>query len=150
MVRDFALAQRFFREQLGWVQRWEATPTWPADGSNNMGLPPSLVQSGQIGERAASFAVSADARGGTIEIFAFTGLTGRDFASRAHAPNTGLLAYRVHVRDLALLERGLRQRGVEIAARSDSLILAPYGTVAALRVVAPDGAWIEFFSQRQR
>ena len=147
VVRDFALSQRFFREQLGWTQRWEASPAWPADGSNNMGLPQSLVQSGDVRERAASFAVGADARGGTIEILAFEGLRGTDYAARARAPNAGLLAYRVHVRNLTILRQHLLAKAVAIEAEARNIVLAPYGRVDLLRVVAPDGAWIEFFSQ---
>lgn len=147
MVRDFAEVQRFFIEDLGWQQRWEASPTWPEDGSNNMGLPNNLIVEGRVAERAASFAPSAEADGGTVEIFAFEGVSGRDFSARAMPPNLGILMYRVHVPDLAAYAAELEARGVAFTRPRARFTLAPYGEVEAFVVTAPDGAWLEFFQQ---
>ncbi|MCS7001711.1 MAG: hypothetical protein NZ518_02565 [Dehalococcoidia bacterium] len=147
VVADFSASRRFFTEQLGWTTRWEASPTWPPDGSNNMGIPNSVVRSGQVTERAASFALSDDADGGSVEIFAFEGLTGRDYADRAHPPNYGILSYRVHVPNLDDYLRAIRARGVALHRSVTRLTIAPYGAVTHAVVRAPDGAWLEFFEQ---
>ncbi len=82
MVANFDRSFDFYTRALGWSVRWQATPTWPADGSNNMGLPESLVRSGTVHERAASFRITPQATGGSIEIFAFEGLAARDCSAR--------------------------------------------------------------------
>lgn len=147
IVRDFEAAQRFFIEDLGWEQRWEASPTWPEDGANNMGVPNNLITEDRVSERAASFAISPDADGGTVEIFHFEGITGRDYAARAKPPNLGILMYRIHVPDLAAYAAELEQRGVSFTRPRTRLVMAPYGEVEAFVVTSPDGAWLEFFQQ---
>ncbi len=88
MVDDYEESLEFFRDKLGWHVRWEASPQWPEDGSNNMSLPNNLLLEGKIKERAASFLFSPDADGGSIEIFKFDGATGLDFSDRAPIPQT--------------------------------------------------------------
>lgn len=147
MVADYDRAFRFFTETLGWNVRWEASPTWDKSGSNNMGLPDNLVREGKIGERAASFRLSEKADGGTIEIFAFSGVTGKDFSDRARPPNLGLLTYRIHIPDAERYAEALRLRGVAFVKPLQSLTIPPYGNVRHFIVAAPDGAWLEFIAQ---
>jgi catechol 2,3-dioxygenase-like lactoylglutathione lyase family enzyme len=148
MVADYDTSFAFFTERLGWAVRWQAAPTWPADGANNMGLPNSLLLSGAVKERAASFTIAKDADGGTVEIFAFEGITGRDYAERAKPPNLGLLTYRIHVPDLTAYAAALAARGVRLHRPVTSAVVAPYGAVEMMVVRAPGGAWLEFFRQR--
>ena len=147
IVRDFSAAQRFFIEDLGWEQRWEASPSWPEDGANNMGVPNNLITEKRVSERAASFAISPQAEGGTVEIFHFEGISGRDYAARAKPPNLGILMYRIHVPDLDAYASQLEQRGVVFERPRSRLVMAPYGEVEAFVVTSPDGAWLEFFQQ---
>jgi catechol 2,3-dioxygenase-like lactoylglutathione lyase family enzyme len=147
MVADYERAFRFFTETLGWEVRWEASPTWEASGANNMGLPDSLVREGKIGERAASFRPSPTADGGTIEIFAFTGIAGKDYAARAVAPNWGLLAYRIHVPGLERYLSALATRGAVPIKPLERLEIPPYGMVLHTILRAPDGAWLELIEQ---
>ncbi|MDX2143483.1 MAG: hypothetical protein SFV19_09015 [Rhodospirillaceae bacterium] len=147
MVRDYQESRDFFVEKLGWVVRWEASPTWPPDGSNNMGLPNSLLLSGAVKEKAASFAFGKEADGGTIEIFNFEGVTGRDFSDRAQPPNLGILTYRVHVPDLKVYAEQIAARGVTAHRPMTEAVIAPYGKVRIMVVRAPSGAWLELFEQ---
>ena len=147
MVADYRESFDFFTQKLGWVVRWEASPSWPPDGSNNMGLPNSLLLSGAVKEKAASFAFSKDADGGTIEIFNFEGATGRDFSERAHPPNLGIMTYRIHVRDLAAYAAEITARGVALHRPITEVSIAPYGKTKLMVVRAPSGAWLEFFQQ---
>lgn len=147
MVANYSESFEFFTQKLGWVVRWEASPTWPPDGSNNMGLPNSLLLSGTVKEKAASFALSKEADGGTIEIFNFEGVVGRDFSDRTHPPNLGILTYRIHVRGLEAYAATLAARGVVLLRPIMPVNLAPYGPVKMMVVKAPSGAWLEFFEQ---
>jgi catechol 2,3-dioxygenase-like lactoylglutathione lyase family enzyme len=147
MVRDYQESREFFVDKMDWVVRWEASPTWPSDGSNNMGLPNSVLLSGTVKEKAASFAFSKQADGGTIEIFNFEGVTGRDFSDRAQPPNLGILTYRVHVPGLTAYARQIAARGVTPHRPMTEAVIAPYGKVRIVVVRAPSGAWIELFEQ---
>jgi catechol 2,3-dioxygenase-like lactoylglutathione lyase family enzyme len=147
MVPNYAESFDFYTKKLGWSVRWEASPTWPPDGSNNMGIPNSVLLSGAVKEKAASFAIAKDADGGTIEIFAFEGITGRDFSDRAHPPNLGLLTYRIHVRDLETYAKEIAARGVMPHRPIARAVIAPYGAVKIMVIRAPGGAWLEFFQQ---
>jgi len=147
MVSDYSESLEFLTKKLGWKVRWEASPSWPEDGSNNMGLPNNLVSTGQVKGRAASFQFGADANGGAMEIFHFEGVTGLDFSSRAHPPNLGVLMYGIHVPDIEAYAAQLKSRGVPPHLPMTTFRLAPYGTVKAMIVKAPSGAWLQFFQQ---
>lgn len=148
MVDDYDENLKFFRDKLGWHVRWEAAPTWPADGSNNMGIPNSLLLDGTVTEMAASFLFDANADGGSIEIFKFNGVSGADYAHRAHPPNLGVLMYRVHVPDLAGYKSKIEANGVSVHKPLSTGLVAPYGEVDSFIIKAPSGAWIEFFEQK--
>ncbi|MDX2222780.1 MAG: hypothetical protein SFV21_08530 [Rhodospirillaceae bacterium] len=147
MVKNYDQSFKFFTETLGWTVRWEASPNWPPDGSNNMSLPNSLLVAGQVKERAASFRFGDDADGGTIEIFHFDGITGKDFSDRVMPPNFGVMSYRVHVPGLEAYARGLAGKGVAPRVPLATHTIAPYGRVRYMVITAPDGAWLELFEQ---
>jgi hypothetical protein len=113
-----------------------------------MSIPNSLLLSGTVKERAASFTFAKDADGGTVEIFAFEGVSGKDFAERAHPPNLGILAYRIHVPGLVGYAAEIAARGVRAHRPLTEATLAPYGQVRLMVVRAPSGAWLELFEQR--
>lgn len=148
MVANYQESYDFFTTKLGWAVRWEASPTWPLDGANNMGLPNNLLTSGAVTERAASFLIAKGADGGSVEIFNFEGVTGKDYSDRAGPPNLGLLTYRIHVRGLKNYLSQIAARGVELHRPLAKVTLAPYGEVDLAVVRAPSGAWLEFFEQR--
>lgn len=144
MVEDFDESVAFCEERLGWHKRWEASPRWAEDGRNNMGLPESLVLSGTVKERAASFALCKDCTGGTVEIFAFEGIRGRDYSDGAQPPNLGLLMYVMSVPDLRGYLAEIAARGVEPLVRLREAELPPYGPVELAVVRAPGGSWLMF------
>ena len=148
MVDDYEESLKFFRDKLGWHVRWEAAPAWPEDGSNNMGIPNSLLLDGTVKERAASFIFAPDADGGSIEIFKFDGVSGADFSSRAHPPNLGVLMYRVHVPNLDDYAARLKANAVEVTQTMKIIDMPPYGAVRSFIITAPSGAWIELFEQQ--
>ncbi len=147
VVADYSRAYEFFTTKLGWRVRWEASPRWPPDGSNNMSLPNSLLVAGAVQERAASFHLDPGMAGGTIEIFAFQGISGIDFAARAAAPNLGILMYVVHVAGLCHYLDEIAGRGVVPVSGPSQFRLDPYGAVLGALIRAPDGAWLQFIDQ---
>lgn len=150
VVTNYDRAYDFFTTQLGWGVRWEASPEWAADGANNMSLPNSLLVAGVVKERAASFHMDPEMAGGSIEIFAFEGISGVDFAARAEPPNLGVLMYGVHVAGLCDYLAEIRARGVLPVRGPARFRLEPYGDVMAAVVRAPDGAWLQFFDQKNK
>lgn len=147
VVADFDANVDFFENKMVWHKRWEASPSWPEDGANNMGIPNSLLLDGTVSERAAGFQFNPSATGGRIEIFAFEGITGKDFSNRARPPNLGILMYRAHVPGLPDYVRRITSNGVRIVRPMKRLVIAPYGRVESVIVEAPSGAWIELFQQ---
>ncbi len=148
IVDDYDHSLDFFVNKLGWHIRWEASPEWPADGSNNMGLPNSLIQQGQVRVRAASLEINAGADGGHIEIFATEGITGVDFSHRAQPPNLGVLMYRVHVPNLEAYADTIAAKGVKPIRPLRTLQISPYGETKAMIIRSPAGAWIECIEQQ--
>lgn len=148
MVDDYDESMDFFQNKMGWYKSWEAYPTWPEDGSNNMSLPNNLLLDGTITESAAGFKFDEHADGGRIEIFNFQGAVGKDFSHRAHPPNLGILMYRVHVPDLDVYLAQITANGVELLRPVMDLPIALYGEVRSAIVEAPSGAWIELFEQQ--
>ena len=147
MVDDYEESLEFFRDKLGWHVRWEAAPTWPADGSNNMSIPNNLLLEGKVKERAASFIFEPDADGGSIEIFKFDGAFGADYSHRAHPPNLGVLMYRVHVPNLETYATEIAAKGVPALHPWRRYTIEPYGEVRSMIIQAPSGAWIELLEQ---
>ncbi len=141
-VRDLAAARRFYVEVLGFEVLNEGKFANPRREPNNFGLPANLVAAAPM-----PFAILGPSRSGPtqVELVQFAGVEGRDLASRAVAPNLGLLALRFPVSRLAAIESRLRDAGWPIAAGPALLDLQPYGRVRMLAVQAPDGARIEFF-----
>lgn len=149
MVADYEESMDFFQNKMGWHKNWEAHPTWPEDGSNNMSIPNNLLLDGTVTEQAAGFKLDPEADGGRIEIFNFQGASGTDFSSRAHPPNLGILMYRVHVPDLNAYIKKITANGVALLRPVTSLPIALYGEVKSTIVAAPSGAWIELFEQHR-
>ena len=85
-------------------------------------------------------------RNGSIQSIYLAGMTGKDFSSRAKAPNRGLLALRVPVANLDTFVEDFTGNGGTISVPPVTLILEPYGRVRILAIQAPNGARIDFFA----
>jgi catechol 2,3-dioxygenase-like lactoylglutathione lyase family enzyme len=143
-VRDLAAARRFYADVLGFEVVNEGQFANPRREPNNFGLPANLVAAAPM-----PFAILGPRRIGPtqVELVQFAGVEGRDLATRAIAPNLGLLALRFPVTRLADIEQRLRKAAWPIAAGPAMLDISPYGRVRLLAVRAPDGAWLEFFER---
>lgn len=154
IVADYDESLHFFCHILDWHKNWEAQAEWPEDGSNNMCLPDDMVRKGLIEEKAVGFVADQHSDvlkhedgGGRMEILHFDGVTGKDFSSRAHAPNLGIMSYRVHCPDVQIYIQGVEDRGGRIIHPLRRYSIAPYGSVNSATIRAPNGSWIECFEQ---
>ena len=113
-------------------------------GPNDYGLPHNLV--GVADNKQVNVMVP---EGGKQSLGARQHLsaTGYDFAARAKPPNLGIMTVRLPVPDLLAVAARLKARGIELAAETQIVRMAPYGTVRSLAVRAPGGSglWLELF-----
>jgi hypothetical protein len=141
---DFQADKRLFAEQLGWKEHLGGETLSEPPGENPSGLPWNLAQT--EARVFAAYAPSETDRNGSIQSIYLAGMTGKDFSSRARAPNRGLLALRVPVPDLDNFAREFQAKGGKISTPPVTLKLEPYGQVKILAITAPNGARIDFFS----
>ncbi len=141
---DFAAHRRLFEEQLGWKEHLGGESVSEPPGENPSGLPWNLAQTEP--RIFAAFANHETDRNGSIQTIYLAGMTGKDFAPRAKAPNRGILALRVPVPDLDAFAADFKARGGAISTPPVTLDLAPYGRVKILAITAPNGARIDFFA----
>jgi hypothetical protein len=143
---DFSPGEKLFGEILGWTVHLSGDSKSQPPGDNPLGLPRNLAQT--TSRKFAAYAPHPTDRNGSIQVLANVGIEGRDFSSRAKAPNLGILTLRVPVDDLAAFEKDFAAKGGQIADKRRALDLVPYGAVEILSVIAPNGARIEFFAQK--
>ncbi len=145
IVADMAAAASFYRDVLGFKIYLEHKGSSKTEGPTVLGLPHNL--SDDI-VREVLILHPRGVNEGSVELLSFEGATGYDFASRAKAPNLGVLSLRFPVKNLAALEQRLRDRGVSLPHAPDEIDLAPYGPVRILAVDGPAGARLAFFEAK--
>jgi len=147
LVRDLERARRFFVDALGFKPWMEVV--WDADNPG-LTLLSDLADFRGFKTVRTLIVHPAGTNEGSVELIAFEGGTlGRDFAERGRPPNTGALALRFAVPDLAAHLARLAAAGVAPARPVTELALEPYGRVRLAPVLSPDGVWLEFFEVRE-
>jgi catechol 2,3-dioxygenase-like lactoylglutathione lyase family enzyme len=144
MVKDIDRALTFYRDVLGFETYLEHNAPSKAPGENVLGLSREAMTD------IARHVVIVHPQGqneGSIELLQYMGYTGRDFSEHAVPPNLGILMLRFPVPDVDALAEHLQNQGVPISTPLVITELKPYGQVKILAVLAPDGAWLEFFQQ---
>ncbi|MEM9302663.1 MAG: VOC family protein [Pseudomonadota bacterium] len=147
IVSDFDAALRFYREVLGFEIYLEHEGPSREPGPNVLGLPHNLAA--EVPRRVAILHPDG-VNEGSVEILSFEGVTGTDFSDRARAPNLGILALAFPVDDVHRLTEVLRARGATILREPTDLDVPGLGSVAAITVVGPDGAHLDFYASRER
>ena len=143
---DFGPGEKLFGDLLGWKVHLGGDSKSQPPGDNPLGLPKNLAQS--TSRKFAAYAPHPTDRNGSIQILANVGIDGRDFSTKAKAPNLGILTLRVPVDNLDVFSKDFIAKGGQVADKARTLTLAPYGKIDILSVLAPNGARIEFFSQK--
>ena len=141
IVRDFDAAFSFYVHQLGFRVYLEHEGASREPGSNVLGLPHNLTT--EIPRKVAILSPKGD-NFGSVEILSFEGAEGSDFAQHATPPNLGHLTLRFPVTGLDAYLEQLAFRGVEPISGPSKVEIAPYGSVRAVVIRAPEGAWLEF------
>ncbi len=142
VVRDFERSRAFYLETLGFEVYLEHHGADATPGENVLGLPHNLAA--EVPRRIIIMSPDGS-NSGSVELIAFDGLTGADFAERAVPPNLGIVALRFPVADLGALVARLADRGVEPVAGPSQVRIEPYGEVGVMAIRSPEGAWLEFF-----
>jgi catechol 2,3-dioxygenase-like lactoylglutathione lyase family enzyme len=146
MVDEVEPVQVFFQEVLAMSPFWQGTYIDPEPVDVNFGLPNNLAT--EIGRKTAILQ-PAPGKDRRIELMAFSGLDGADYADRAVPPNLGLLGLRFPVSDLdAWIERFEGHDAHLFTGKAD-YVLAPYGKVKHVSVRAPNGVMLSFFEPDQ-
>ncbi|MFQ5636043.1 MAG: VOC family protein [Gammaproteobacteria bacterium] len=144
IVDDIAAARRFYREILGFESAVEIDdqPMMPGPLQNVMGLPDELAASQQWN---ISMLKAPGGEGGSVEIIALPGISGRDFAPLADPPNRGIISLRFPVDDLEAVHRRLIEADVPIVHPPQALELPPDGAVQMMTARGPCGVRLDFF-----
>jgi catechol 2,3-dioxygenase-like lactoylglutathione lyase family enzyme len=140
VVRDLPRARHFYEVALGFSTFTEASWTEEEPGFQVLGLPRPYAS---IVPRRVAILHPRGLNEGSVELLAFDGLSGRDFASRSRPPHRGLLALRFPVDDLDAVRARIEAAGYPLAGECAVCDLPGLGRVRVLPVQAPDGAWLE-------
>lgn len=145
-VRDIGPARDFYTRVLGWTPWFDARIGLTC---NNMGVPLSQVPTQQ--QDVIICGAAREAAGlwhyGQVELVAWPGLGGLDFAARAVPPNLGVLALRIPVADLDARLRELAAQGVLPRTSPCAMTLEPWGRVRIAAIRTPDGAVLELMQR---
>lgn len=144
IVDDIHNARAFYEGVLGFkpLVSVDDEPMATKAMQNVLGLPEELA----VRQRWSIAMLQApEAGGGSIELLALPGLSGRDFSSLANPPNRGIISLRFPVRDLHALRRDLGEAGVSIAREPAVVDLPPEGRVNMMTAYGPCGVRLDFY-----
>ena len=142
IVSDFETAQDFYTDKLGFEIYLEHSGPSPEPGPNVLGLPSNLAA------EIARHVVILHPTGineGSVELLAFEGLTGTDFAERSQPGNLGIFTLRFPVHDMDEFHAHMRDQQIDIALSPTNVSLLPYGSGRLMAVRGPGNVWIEFY-----
>jgi len=143
IVSDIEAWRAFHTDALGFLaddvrERRSDEPVGP----NDHGLPHNLVG---VTDRRQATVMGPQTRERSLGARQQLTAEGYDFSGRANPPNLGLMTVRLAVADVLGLAKRLERKGVPLAAQSQIVRLAPYGTARTLAVRSPGGSglWLE-------
>ena len=144
MTRDRDAVRVLMEDVLGFERFWFGEPYTDDEPTlMPLGIPQNLTTS--IPYKAGIFSPQTQTLYGRMEYIEIDGLDGFDYADRCDAPNLGILSVSYPVDNVDIAMSTITERGWEIEAGPYEVARAPYGTIRAFRIKAPDGASIEFF-----
>jgi len=142
LVADLDRALAFYEGVLGWKVLVRVEVAGHAEpGADVLGIPVPLAQTCL---RRVAIVHPEGINDGSVELIELVGLGGRDFSSRAVAPNVGLLALRLTVAAPAAYARELESRGATLYSPPRTADIAPFGPIECFSVRSPEGAILEF------
>ncbi len=142
IVSDVDSAKNFYIEKLGFRIYLEHSGPSPEPGPNVLGLPNNLAAEVS---RDVVILHPTGINEGSIELLAFEGLTGTDFAERSVPANLGIFTLRFPVTDMGKFHAHVRNQQIEIALPPTNVPLLPYGEGQIMAIRGPGNVWIEFY-----
>jgi catechol 2,3-dioxygenase-like lactoylglutathione lyase family enzyme len=142
IVSDIDSARGFYIDKLGFDVYLEHSGPSPAAGPNVLGLPHNLAADIT---RHVYILHPTGVNEGSIELLAFEGLTGTDFAERSEPGNLGIFTLRFPVTDMDSFYTYIRNQQIEIALSPINTSLLPYGDGRLMAIRGPGNVWIEFY-----
>lgn len=143
MVRDQPASVAWYRDRLGLKTLFDAPFTDPEPRANNFSVPANLATT--LVRRAAVVQPVLPGEDGRIELMAFEGFDGRDYAAHASPPNFGIISVRYPVRDLAAYTSFLETNGVTPVFAAEQVAIPGTGTADLVAVRDADGNLTEFY-----
>ncbi len=142
VVSDMPAALHFYRDVLGFRKYLNWRGTSKTAGPNVLGLPDQLTTTI---EREVWILSPDGSNEGSVELLQFHGLSGRDLAAHAMAPNIGMLMLRFPVVNLDKLIQHLRGQAINLQGPVTTTGLKPGGAARQVSVRSPDGTWLDFY-----
>lgn len=144
MVANTAIAEGFYRQELGMTTFWDADFIDPRPDYNNFGLPQNLTIETP---RRTRILWPRPGETGRLEIMEFVGLDGRNLADRAAPPNLGILSVSYPVQNAQRAYNGVVSAGSLPKYKLKTFDWPPYGRVQMFTLQSPDGALIDVFER---
>jgi len=86
---------------------------------------------------------------GRVELVEFMDLKGEDYYKNCNAPNFGILSIKFVVDDVEEAKVELIKRHIDQEMNISNIVLSPYGEIDLFSLKTPDGANIEFYSEKE-
>ncbi len=148
IVKDVNASYDFYVNKLGfkiYMKNESDSKTLSSTGENVLGLP---YNHATAAKRKAYILHPQGTNDGSVEIMQIEGITGKDYAGFAAAPNLGLLLLRFPCTDLDTYKKRIVEKGIVLHRDIATLEVAPYGKIRTFVVRSPDGVWLEFFEAK--
>lgn len=141
MVSDMDAALGFYRDALGMEVVMATDGPLEEAGEDVLGFPREAMTSIPRTVRVLSpFGCGME---GSVELFAFAGCSGRDFAEHCRPPNLGLLSLRYRVEDIVAISADLPGCENGVLRRCKEIAIGGGQRARLLATRSPDGAQIE-------
>lgn len=144
MVANTAIAEGFYRQELGMTTFWDADFLDPKPAYNNFGLPQNMTIETP---RRTRILWPKPGETGRLEIMEFVGLEGRDLADRAALPNLGIISVSYPVKNAQRAYDSVVSAGSLPKYKLKTFMLPPYGRVQMFTLQSPDGALIDVYER---
>jgi len=138
-------AHDFYTRNLGFEYFLNADLEWSSTGGNNIfGMPYNVAK---VTPARVEFFHPEGRMSGCVETCALTGLEGKDFANRATPPNTGIVALRFPVSDIAGYAAAIEATGQGLVAPLQEVSIGGIGRRRMFAVASrPGNCRLEFYS----
>ena len=146
-VRNREASRKFFVDQLGFKNFFNGPPvTAQKEAQMPLGIPLNFTTTSRY---QAAILYPEPAETGRVELVEFMDLKGEDYYKNCNAPNFGILSIKFVVDDVEEAKVELIKRHIDQEMNISNIVLSPYGEIDLFSLKTPDGANIEFYSEKE-